>query len=409
MPREEHVKRASIHLIALALLTTAACESPSTRTAVSIADSAGVAIVTSDLRQPDLIPRCVLGPTPRLRIGVAEGDPNYEFGEVSSIALLPDGGIAVLDRQAYEVRIFDPRGEFVRRVGRRGQGPGEFRDPIRVVSTDGDSLLVWDWGQERVVAFDAAGRAAWTVDFRPPMVNPRAWFAVAPGARRFWVGANHGVVPVGTELVPRQIRLIAVSASGEQRDTIGEYRSSLVGWVDPDTRLVGSPIHDHTTSFDGADAQFVIGSGDRPQFEVRDTAWRLVRIVRWREGERAVTSADNETYRQRFLARLPNDAARAGWRPTFDAIPPADSFPTLAELIAVPGGEVWLRRYQRVPGDSTTFWRFASDGAIDCQLMLPAEMRLRASTATAIAGGITDSLGALQVVVFDVRRAGARR
>ena len=60
-----------------------------------------------------------------LAIGEEGGAPEYSFGEVAGLELMPNGTIAVLDGQAAEIRTFAPDGSFIRKIGRRGEGPGE--------------------------------------------------------------------------------------------------------------------------------------------------------------------------------------------------------------------------------------------------------------------------------------------
>ena len=86
---------------------------------------------------------------PLVSIGVVQGDPHYEFDDVTSVARLPDGRIAVANNGSGEVRFFGPDGSFIRAVGRAGDGPEEYRilDRIRVVGND--TILVLDTYQRR--------------------------------------------------------------------------------------------------------------------------------------------------------------------------------------------------------------------------------------------------------------------
>ena len=54
------------------------------------------------------------------------------FGAIYSFDVDAWGRIFVLDDQAQEVRIFDPDGTFVRTVGKKGEGPGEFTSAVSV-------------------------------------------------------------------------------------------------------------------------------------------------------------------------------------------------------------------------------------------------------------------------------------
>ena len=69
--------------------------------------------------------RPVFAAQPLLAVGEEGGAPEYSFGDVAGLALMSDGTIAVLDGHAAEVRTFSPDGSFIRRIGRRGEGPGE--------------------------------------------------------------------------------------------------------------------------------------------------------------------------------------------------------------------------------------------------------------------------------------------
>lgn len=73
-------------------------------------------------------------------IGVAEGEDPYMFGEVRGISADSDH-IYILDWQVSMVRVYDHQGIFLWNIGRRGQGPGEFRDPIAIGIDDAGSNL----------------------------------------------------------------------------------------------------------------------------------------------------------------------------------------------------------------------------------------------------------------------------
>ena len=64
--------------------------------------------------------------TENLRIGVLDGEGPYVFGSVRNVFPATQGRIWVMDSQAFELRLFNPDGSFVRAVGKQGGGPGEF-------------------------------------------------------------------------------------------------------------------------------------------------------------------------------------------------------------------------------------------------------------------------------------------
>src|SRR5688500_10429540 len=79
-----------------------------------------------------------------VRIGMADGPDEYVFSKLVGILFLPGDEILIADGTAHELRIFDVRGQFVRKTGRRGGGPGEFTYLSNVLHYFGDSILVID-------------------------------------------------------------------------------------------------------------------------------------------------------------------------------------------------------------------------------------------------------------------------
>ncbi len=90
----------------------------------------------------------------------SEGQPGEpapdEFGQVASVTPDRSGNLWVADALNSEIRVFDPEGGFLQRVGRDGQGPGEFVS-IYSIAWVGRHLLVLDFGNGRVGVLDSAG------------------------------------------------------------------------------------------------------------------------------------------------------------------------------------------------------------------------------------------------------------
>ena len=70
-----------------------------------------------------------LAATVDLTIGELEGDEVYVFGRITGLAGDSAGRVYVADAQADEIRMYDVEGTFLRRVARRGSGPGEVQSP----------------------------------------------------------------------------------------------------------------------------------------------------------------------------------------------------------------------------------------------------------------------------------------
>jgi hypothetical protein len=116
----------------------------------TITDSAGVAIVEN----PALgmwTPEQAWTVTEALRIGTAEGEPEYQFGALTGLAVAGDGRIVVLDGQGRHLKVFAPHGKYERTIGGPGGGPGEIGAAgAQIVMAPGDTLVVSDFGNQRV-------------------------------------------------------------------------------------------------------------------------------------------------------------------------------------------------------------------------------------------------------------------
>lgn len=79
------------------------------------------------------------------------------FGAPIDATVLADGSLVVADLYACTLTVIArPDGRLRHRLGRCGDGPGEFR-MIRIIDAFGDSLFVYDQGHGAVVVLDEAG------------------------------------------------------------------------------------------------------------------------------------------------------------------------------------------------------------------------------------------------------------
>ena len=80
---------------------------------------------------------------PAVTIGLEEGDPDYLFGKITSVATDDAGRIYVGDAVGATVRVFDADGSFIRQLAREGPGPGEISGrPAHMTFDDSGRLYV---------------------------------------------------------------------------------------------------------------------------------------------------------------------------------------------------------------------------------------------------------------------------
>lgn len=80
----------------------------------------------------------------------------YLFASVNGIEV-SDKYIYVLDLRMAKVRVYDLKGKFIRDIGRKGQGPGEFMAPTNFCLSANGDLFVYDIMARRITIFDSEG------------------------------------------------------------------------------------------------------------------------------------------------------------------------------------------------------------------------------------------------------------
>ncbi|HXV13619.1 MAG TPA: 6-bladed beta-propeller, partial [Candidatus Krumholzibacteria bacterium] len=107
------------------------------------------------------------------RIGGANTEPAYLFGQITFIAIADDNSVFVVDGQLNMIRHYDPRGVYLAHVGRAGEGPGEYREIKGMLMLPSGELVVLS-NPNRLTFFD--GRSgAYLRDFtvRSLLSSPR--------------------------------------------------------------------------------------------------------------------------------------------------------------------------------------------------------------------------------------------
>jgi len=92
-----------------------------------------------------------------LTIGEADGAEEYMFQRIGSIAVDEIERIYVSDRKESHIKVYDQNGKYLRTIGRKGQGPGEFQRITRIQILTSDNLLVYNSKTRRLSFFSLDG------------------------------------------------------------------------------------------------------------------------------------------------------------------------------------------------------------------------------------------------------------
>ena len=335
-------------------------------------DSSNVQIVSSDPANSTAI--CTVGDEPILVIGDNEEDEYQIFSSIRGAGRLSDGSVAVADLTSAEIRIFDEAGQHLRSMGRRGNGPGEFKNPFILWVAKGDTIWVGDYRPWRYNLFTSKGEFVRQVGLKPAYGNPSS--------------AGGGVLDNGFTV--NTIRKSAGEADFTVDDTLivevhdptGTLEGSIVRMPNrPARRLregsffIVSPLFSSRAMVDARGETIALAHGSKPEVQILDSNLNPKTIIRWIDPPREVKRNDIRASRQNY--RNARDPSR--WNETDDDMmspdrPVADFFPALSWIKIGRDGRIWVRQYDR-PGEDRGWLAFNGDGEFVCHMAtLPASL-----------------------------------
>ena len=91
--------------------------------------------------------------------GDEEEDENKFFQTPTSVAVDDNQSIYICDFHNHCVKVFSNTGDYLRTIGRRGQGPGDMYAPNYISFSPGGDLLVCDFGNRRIQWFNSQGKS----------------------------------------------------------------------------------------------------------------------------------------------------------------------------------------------------------------------------------------------------------
>ncbi len=90
-------------------------------------------------------------------IGEEDGEDWEMLSRVSQVTFDKEDNLYILDAGNHRVLVFDARGKFVRKIGKKGGGPGELMTPVGLAVTTSNEIAVTDLGRPAVSLFKKDG------------------------------------------------------------------------------------------------------------------------------------------------------------------------------------------------------------------------------------------------------------
>jgi hypothetical protein len=156
-----------------------------------------------------------------LSMGVVDGPPEYTFAAIKDIAIGQNGSMLILEGSIFasrSLRLYDAHGRFIRNVGRRGRGPGEWERPSAVAVMPDGKFLLLDPLNHRITVYSAAGdyTGTWGIPY----------FHVTIGGNGVMRVDANGIIAIRATVPPPSTiaakAIVRVRPGGEVIDTLAE-------------------------------------------------------------------------------------------------------------------------------------------------------------------------------------------
>lgn len=401
--RGDSARKRAIAVLVLAILALqGGCDPGSERSdalqAFDVRDSTGIEIRTTrgvTGRQPL---QWIVDTIPDLELGGDEGGESQNFYRLRGMAQLTDGRIVVVDGSSAEIRLFDRAGQFLNRIGGKGNGPGEFRTPGLVSPADTVSLLIYDWFALRYTRLGLDGKTR----FVSPPTRMRFGGPVSHVGDRVLVRET-SPRPVGAEGQHLQTaHLSIVDAESLTADTIGEY-PGLYSYAfrsrEGDQIFMELPFDVMSTGT--ADATgFLITAGEGPEIVRYDTTGRVTAILRLEEEPYRITERELDAQAAGDPGMTPEIRER------FSQMDLPETVPSFIALQVDDLGWLWAETYRFERNGPRTWVVFDPDGRARGSVMTPARVEVHQIGADFILGLWRDSLNVEYVRRYPLSRAG---
>lgn len=381
------------------LLLLAACHPVDTASRWTVADSAGVEVVTN-VGDPST---WRLSEKPLFSLGTVNGEGPTQFYQVNDIAFLPDGGFVVANQGSEQLRFFSAEGRFRFSVGYPGNGPKEFKG-LAMVELYGDSLLTYDGGNDRISvrtlegSFARSFRLEWSSGIPPLTVLLLGARGVVSIAVRPMSQLNHSGLNVDTVLVSHY------DIEGRFVDSIQRlpYVSRVVHLEGNVQTTLPFPFH-VSGRMVGVARGFCHVWGPEPLIRCFDLHGRLYRVIHAPLPVRPVTEADISWYWDEKISQARGLMAEHQRRSRSWMVFP-DAFPAFATLLGDDQGRVWGQVYP-LPHAEERRWLVFEDGRAVGELRVPKPFNVLDVRGDRVVGVWMDDMGVEFVRVYRLRES----
>ena len=184
---------------------------------------------------------------PAQSLGSGAGNGNGQFDRPFGIGVDQEGNLYVADTNNHRVQVLSSEGTFIKHIGSKGTGPGEFKYPIGItIDQRRRRMIVTDYENQRVQVLDLEGKFLFFL-----AGNQGGREGQGQGQGEFYLPWGVALSPSGSEIAVadqcnHRVQIFGAE-KGEYRRTIGkkgkqpgEFSSPRgVGYLSEDTLVIG--------------------------------------------------------------------------------------------------------------------------------------------------------------------------
>ena len=424
--------------LCLVLLALAACNSDSNgvrnapwRTETrSVGDTTFVR--TSEVQPQGAIVQLVRDWT----IGSPDGAGNYSFGAIKEFAVGPSNDVFIFDQQFVQLRQYDSAGRFVRIIGARGTGPGEYERVNGIAVHDDGRLVIWNATNAGINVYSAAMQPvdSWKV---PGSANFNTSGAImVDSAGNTYIRTRVGDPPA-TDNMALSGRMFGITgllrydSAGTVKDSLRPNEMivevpRLVASVENNTSMSNVPFSPQFFWTFSRHGSWVSGRSDIYAIEIASLDGKVTRIEM--EAERtAVTAAEREENELVMTANMRSTDPNWKW----NGAPIPEVKPYFKQITVARDGRIWVSLSQsseqipeaelpepRIVNDKPVPIRklrepvvydvFEADGSYFGRVPLPARSRWAAANGSYVWAVTRDSLDIEQITRLSLIRSSER-
>jgi hypothetical protein len=278
-----------------------------------------------------------------VEIGAEDGAEEETFGSVVTVLATPDRSFLVFDDQVPALRLFDSAGTFVKNVGRKGRGPGEFEQVNGITLLPDGRIVLWDATGARLNTYSDTGAflTTWRVPFSGHFSQNMLWSDDA-GRSYAWAVLERDSIDFtrGTRGV------IVFDGQGNVLDSLPypvwrEPAPSLIAKT-PDGRgasAYGFPFWPQSAAAVSREGGFVSGPGD--PYVLHLTQREGAKPVRIEREFEPVPVSDVERSEQRAIVEYGLRRTDPNWSWTVADIP--TNKPAYEQVSVALDGRIWVK------------------------------------------------------------------